>query len=93
MANPLSGNSPQQILEAISGVVAPEQVILNRAGGFTDYQYPAQAVVNIKAGRTPYALTYQKALATNVGFVGQGSTQDILMFAYNNNITMATIIG
>lgn len=93
MATPLGGNSPQQILEAISGVIAPEQVILNRAAGFTDYAYPAQAVVNIKAGRTPNALTYQAALKTNVGFIGQGSTQDILMYAYNNGISMATIIG
>lgn len=93
MANPLYGNSPQQILEAISGISAPEQVILNRSASYTDYQYPPQSVVNLKAGRTENALTYQQALAQNVGFTGAGSTQDILMFAYNNNISMATIIG
>lgn len=93
MPNPLTGNSPQQILEAISGVNAPYQVILNRAAGFTDYQYPAQAVLNIPSGRSPYALTEQQALARNCSFTGAGSIQDILMFAYNNSLSMATIIG
>lgn len=93
MANPLTGNSPQQILEAISGISAPEQVILNRSAGYTDYQYPPQSVVNLGAGRGQNAMTYQQALKANTGFVGAGSTQDILMFAYNNGITMATIIG
>lgn len=93
MSNPLTGNSPQQILEAISGVAAPEQVILNRAAGYGDYQYPPQATVNLPAGRGAYVLTYQQALAKNINYPGVGSTQDILMYAYNNNVPMSTIIG
>lgn len=93
MANPLTGNSPQQILEAISGVNAPMQVILNRAGGSSDYQYTEQAAVNVPAGRSSNALTFQQALAKNCGFTIPGSTQDILMFAYNTGLSMATIIG
>lgn len=92
MPNPLSGNAPQQILQAISGVNASEQVILNRQGGFGDYQYAPQETVNLGAGRTKYALTYQQALAKNVGFTGVGSIQDILMFAYNGSITMSKIV-
>lgn len=94
MANALTGNAPQQILQAISGVNATEQVILNRAiGAPTDNYYTPQEVVNLGAGRTKYALTYQQALKANTGFTGVGSVQDILMYAYNNSLSMATIIG
>lgn len=88
----LFGNSPQQILQAISGVNATEQVILNRQGGFGDNQYAPQETVNLGAGRTKYALTYQQALKTNTGFTGNGSIQDILMFAYNTSLTMSKIV-
>jgi hypothetical protein len=91
----LLGNSPQQILEAISGVNAPEQVILNRAAGYTDYQYAPQETVNLASGRAKYALTYQQSLAKNIGYPGTGhpdSTQDILMYAYNNSIGMTQIV-
>lgn len=88
----LTGNASQQILEALSGVQAPEQVILNRQAGYGDYQYPPQSTVNKAAGRAENAFTYQQALAKNIGYTGTGSTQDILMYAYNNGITMSKIV-
>lgn len=92
MANPLYGTAPQDILQSISQVTAPTQVILNRQAGFSDYQYPEQAVVNLKAGRTANALTFQQALAKNVGYTGTGTIADILMFAYTQGLTMSKIV-
>lgn len=88
----LTGNAPQQILQAISGVNASEQVILNRQAGYADYALPPQSTVNKAAGRTENALAYQAALAKNVGFTGSGSTQEILLYAFNNSITMSKIV-
>lgn len=90
MANPLLGQSPQQILQSISGVNATEQVILNRQAGFGDNQYSPQECVNLAAGRTKYALTYQQALAANTGLTG--SVQTILMGAYSGSLTMSKIV-
>lgn len=92
MANPLFGSAPQDILESISQVKAPAQVILNRQAGFGDYLYPEQAVVNVAAGRAANALTFQEALAKNTGYTGTGTTADILMFAYNTSLTMSKIV-
>lgn len=93
MANPLFGTAPQDYLESISQVVAPTQVIFNRAAGFSDYQYPEQAVVNLKAGRAANALTFQQALAKNTGYVGTGPIADILKFAYTQGLTMSKIVS
>lgn len=92
MSNPLYGTAPQDYLQAISGITAPTQVILNRQGGFSDYQYPEQVVVNLKAGRTANALTFQQALAKNTGYTGTGPTADILKFAYTQGLTMSKIV-
>lgn len=90
MANPLFGNAPQQILQAISGKVGTEQALLNQQAGFTDNQYSPQETVNLAAGRTKYALTYQQALAANTGLTG--SVQTILMGAYTGSLTMSKIV-
>lgn len=92
MSNPLFGTAVQDYLQAISQVTAPTQVILNRQAGFKDYQYPEQAVVNIAAGRTANALTFQQALAKNTGYTGTGTTADILKFAYSGSLTMSKIV-
>lgn len=92
MPNPLLGQSPQQILQAITGTTGTEQVLLNRQLGVSDNFYSPQEAVNIGAGRTKYALTYQQALKANTGFTGVGSVQDILLYAYNNSLTMSRIV-
>lgn len=92
MPNLLFGTAPQDYLQAISGITAPTQVILNRQAGYTDYQYPEQAVVNIAAGRTANSLTFQQALLKNTGYVGAGPTADILKFAYTQGLTMSKIV-
>lgn len=92
MANPLTGNAPQQILKAVTGTTGTEQALLNRQLGVSDNFYTPQEAVNVGAGRAKYALTYQQALKVNTGFTGVGSVQDILMFAYNGSLTMSKIV-
>jgi hypothetical protein len=94
MAGLLTGNSPQCIYNAIGNTVGlTEQVALNRAGGFPDNLYSPQEVINISAGRTGTALTYQAALKANLGYSGPGSIQEILLWALAQGKTMAQIIG
>jgi len=93
MAAVLTGNSPQSIYNAIGNTVGlTEQVALNRAAGYGDNQYSPQATVNLATSRTAHALTYQAALAKNVGYSGKGSVQEILLWALANNKTMSTIV-
>lgn len=93
MASLIYGTSEQAILQAIAATPGiPTQVILNRAAGYGDYAFPPQSTLNKRAGRNENALTYQKALATNVGYTGTGTVQDILLFANTNGKTLSTIV-
>jgi len=51
-----------------------------------------QEVVNLKAGRAANALSYQDALAANLGYKGL-SVQDMLLKAYGASTTMSKIIS
>ena len=93
MASLIYGQSPQAILQAIAATPGiPEQVILNRAAGYGDYELPPQSTLNKRAGRTENALTYQEALKKNVGYVGSASVQDVLLWANTNGKTMSNIV-
>ena len=88
-----TGQSPQDILNAIAGKSGlSEQVVLNQAGGYSDYLHSPQEVVNLKAGRTATALSYQAALAANLGYSGL-SVEDMLLKAYKGSVTMSKIIS